>query len=198
MEHWFARLNAALPTNPSVTLRPQGKNRIRLTPLAPLPAPQHLERLKVEVLRRWPMTSLLDVLKETDLRVGFTNTFRSLASRRILDRATLQPRRVLCLYGRGTNAGLKRMLAGDTTLSYRELLYVRRRFIHQTALRAAIAHVVNAPLAVRRPDIWGEGTTACASDAKKFGAWDQNLMTEWHIRYGGRGVMIYLSAAADK
>ena len=28
-------------------------------------------------------------------------------------------------------------------------------------------------------------------NSKKFGAWDQNLMTEWHIRYGGRGVMIY-------
>ncbi len=32
---------------------------------------------------------------------------------------------------------------------------------------------------------------SCASDSKKFGSWDQNLMTEWHIRYGGRGVMIY-------
>lgn len=41
------------------------------------------------------------------------------------------------------------------------------------------------------PHIWGEGTTACASDSKKFGSWDHNLMTEWHIRYGGRGVMIY-------
>src|SRR5208282_5823805 len=38
---------------------------------------------------------------------------------------------------------------------------------------------------------WGEGTTACAADSKQFGAWDQNLMTEWHVRYGGRGVMIY-------
>src|SRR5208337_1293842 len=28
-------------------------------------------------------------------------------------------------------------------------------------------------------------------DSKQFGAWDQNLMTEWHVRYGGRGVMIY-------
>ena len=34
---------------------------------------------------------------------------------------------------------------------------------------------------------YDQGTTACASDSKKFGAWDQNLMTEWHIRYGGRG-----------
>jgi TnpA family transposase len=38
---------------------------------------------------------------------------------------------------------------------------------------------------------WGEATTACASDSKKFGAWDQNLMTEWHVRYGGKGIMIY-------
>jgi TnpA family transposase len=44
---------------------------------------------------------------------------------------------------------------------------------------------------VRQPQWWGEGTTACASDSKKFGAWDQNLLTEWHARYGGPGVMIY-------
>ena len=58
-------------------------------------------------------------------------------------------------------------------------------------MREAIARVANATLAIRRPEIGGDGTTACASDGKKFGAWDQNLMTEWHIRYGGRGVMIY-------
>lgn len=36
-----------------------------------------------------------------------------------------------------------------------------------------------------------EGATACASDSKKFGAWDQNLITEWQVRYGGLGIMIY-------
>ena len=49
----------------------------------------------------------------------------------------------------------------------------------------------NAIFPERSANIWGEGTTACASDSKKFGAWDQNLMPEWHVRYGGRGVMIY-------
>ena len=49
----------------------------------------------------------------------------------------------------------------------------------------------NAIFHVRHPALWGEGTTACASDSKKFGAWDQNLITEWHVRYGGPGVMIY-------
>src|SRR5438874_9582789 len=39
------------------------------------------------------------------------------------------------------------------------------------ALRKAIRRVVNATLAVRAPEIWGEGTTACAADSKVFGAW---------------------------
>jgi len=51
--------------------------------------------------------------------------------------------------------------------------------------------VTDATLRVRDRLIWGEGTNACASDSKHFGAWDQNLTTQWHVRYGGRGVMIY-------
>ena len=89
------------------------------------------------------------------------------------------------------NAGLKRLTAGGHGYSYKELLHTRRRYIDADALREATRRVVNATLAVRNPGIWGESTTACASDSKHFGAFDQNLMTEWHARYGGRGVMIY-------
>jgi TnpA family transposase len=184
-------LNEGLPRNPKVRLRATGKNRIVVTPLDPQPEPSQLRSLKTEVGRRWPMTSLLDVVKETDLRVGFTDAFKTLASREVMSRETLQQRLLLCLYGLGTNAGLKRMAASNREVSYSDLLYVRRRFIEKSALREAIRRVVNATLTARLTHIWGEATTACASDSKKFGAWDQNLMTEWHIRYGGRGVMIY-------
>jgi TnpA family transposase len=98
---------------------------------------------------------------------------------------------LLCLYGLGTNTGLKRVAAGLDGTTYRDLLYVRRRFITTAHLREAVRRVVNAIFRARLPHIWGEATTACASDSKKFGAWDQNLMTEWHVRYGGRGIMIY-------
>jgi TnpA family transposase len=83
------------------------------------------------------------------------------------------------------------MAASNREVGYADLLYVRRRFVDSAALREAIRRVIDATLAVRLGHIWGEGTAACASDSKKFGAWDQNLMTEWHVRYGGRGVMIY-------
>ena len=113
------------------------------------------------------------------------------ADRQAIPQNELQRRLLLCLFGLGTNAGLKRVSAGRLDVSYRELLYTRRRFLHRNSLRDAIAMVANGIFAARLPEIWGEGTTSCASDSKKFGAWDQNLMTEWHIRYGGRGIMIY-------
>ncbi|NJN47457.1 MAG: Tn3 family transposase, partial [Candidatus Competibacteraceae bacterium] len=191
MQAALMQLDSELPSNDKVKLKQYGKKRIVVTPFESQPEPAHLLSLKAEIARRWPMTSLLDVLKETDLRVGFTEAFKSLGTREVLDRPTLQHRLLLCLYSLGTNAGFKRMLASNTALTYRELLHVRHRFIEKNALREAIRRVVNATFANRLTTIWGEGTTACASDGKKFGAWDQNLMTEWHIRYGGRGVMIY-------
>jgi TnpA family transposase len=57
-------------------------------------------------------------------------------------------------------------------------------------LRAAVTAVVNATLEARDPAWWGEATST-ASDSKRFASWDSNLMTEFHARYGGYGVMIY-------
>lgn len=185
------KLNKSLPGNKKVFLKHQGKNRICITPLEPAPEPTNIASIKQEMLNRWSMTGLLDMIKEADLRIGFSQHFHSMAAYERLDRKTLQKRLLLCLYGMGTNAGLKRVSGGRHGISYKELRHVRRRYIHKAGLRNAISQVANAIFAARNPDIWGEGTTSCASDSKKFGAWDQNLMTEWHIRYGGRGVMIY-------
>jgi TnpA family transposase len=191
MQEALTHLNQDLPSNDKVSLRAVGKNRIKLTPLTPQAEPGQLRSLKREVTNRWPMTTLLDVLKEVELRTGFTEHFQGLGNREVLDRKTLQKRLLLVLYGLGANTGLKRVLSKEHNVTYDELRYVKRRYIHKDALRAAVSCVSNAILQVRQKRIWGEGSTACASDSKKFGAWDQNLMTEWHIRYGGRGVMIY-------
>jgi TnpA family transposase len=184
-------LDRAMPQHAGVAILPKRNGWIKVSPLAPLPEPPTLTRLKGEIGQRWSMTSLLDMLKEADLRVGFTQAFTSIASREVLDPATVQRRLLLCLYGLGTNAGLKRIAAGEHDESYADLRYVRRRFITRENLRDAMARLVNAILAARNPQVWGEGTTACASDARKVGAWDQNLRTEWSIRHRGPGVMIY-------
>lgn len=191
MTEALSQLNQELPSNRQVKIKKQDKGLLCVSPLTAQPEPLNLIRVKTEMARRWPMTSLLDILKETDLRVHFTEHFKSAASRENLERSILQKRLLLCLYGLGTNTGLKRVCAGTHGESYPDLQYVKKRFIHKEHLRNAIATVANEIFRVRQVEIWGEATTACASDSKKFGAWNQNLMTEWHVRYGGRGVMVY-------
>ncbi len=191
MQEALPQFDQGLPRNPKVRLRAYSEHRIVLTPLDAEPAPAHLEHIKAEVLRRWPMTGLLDMLKETDLRVGVTEAFKGLRSRETPDRRTLQMRLLRGLYGLGTNTGLKRMASSEAGVSYPELLYVRRRFLQKDALQDAIRRVVNATLTAQLPEIWGEVTTACASDAKHYGVWAQNLMTAYHARYRKAGVTIY-------
>lgn len=191
MEGALDRLDRGYPRNPHLLIRERGRGRIRLSPLPKQPEPPNLDALRAEVAARWPMTGLLDILKEADLRLGFTGLLTTVASRQALPPEILQKRLLLCVYGLGTNAGLKRLAAGDEGSTYSDLRYARRRFVHKEQLRTVIACVADGVFAARDPLVWGEATTACASDSKKFGAWDQNLMTEWHIRYGGRGVMIY-------
>jgi hypothetical protein len=101
-------------------------------------APAGLVALKAEMGRRWPMMGLLEMLKEADLRIGFTDAFRTVTDHENLPRNVLQQRLLLCLNGLGTNTGLKRMASGQDGVTYKDLLYVRRRFI--TARGPARSH----------------------------------------------------------
>lgn len=192
MRNALQTLDAGLSGNPNVRIsRKHGASWITLTPFDAQPDPPNLTALKAEITVTWPMTRLLDMVKEADMRLGFTDALKSPTAYETLDRAILQPRLLFCLHGLGTNTGLQRMAGLRSSVTYKDLAYVRGRYIGVDALRRAIAIVTNGTLHARNPAIWGDGTTACASDSKHFGAWDQNLTTQWHLRYGGRGIMIY-------
>jgi TnpA family transposase len=83
------------------------------------------------------------------------------------------------------------MVAPLSSVTHRDLACVRRRYISPDALRQAIDIIANGTMRASNPLIWGNGNTTWASDSKHFGAWDQNLTTQWHVRYGGHGIMIY-------
>ena len=70
MEAALAALNSGLPSNPNVKIvtTKKGKGRIRLSPLEAQPEPPNIVALTAALVQRWPMTNLIDVLKETELR----------------------------------------------------------------------------------------------------------------------------------
>jgi hypothetical protein len=70
MTEALATFDAGLATNPFVRILKRAGGRIALTPLEKQEDPAGLAALKAEIGWRWPMTSLLDMLKEADLRIG--------------------------------------------------------------------------------------------------------------------------------
>src|SRR5216683_1011123 len=147
------RLNTALKegTTGGVRItRRKGEPWISVPPVARQVEPASLKALKEEISRRWGVIDLLDLIKETDHVTQFTSQFTSVASRTVIDPEVIRRRLLLCLYGLGTNVGIKRVAdgvaasaiaaAGDDGRVENEavLRRTRRLFINRDNLRAAI------------------------------------------------------------
>ncbi|MCB0918700.1 MAG: Tn3 family transposase [Actinobacteria bacterium] len=63
---------------------------------------------------------------------------------------------------------------------------ISRRYLTCNHRAAHRYRTRDATFAVRRHEVWGEGSTAVASDSTHFRSYEQNIFTEWHARYGGQ------------
>ena len=190
----LSQFNRDLPRNPHVHLATPAANEDRrlfaVERLTAQPEPPTVGHIKGLVQRRYGILNLLDVVAEADRLVDFTHFFTHSGTKEVRSRETLRPLLLLDLFAEGTNTGIKRVATANPHHTYDELLYVRKHYISVEALRHANGAVVNKILALRNPQLWGDGH-ACASDGKRFESWRQNLMTEWRSRYKGYGILVY-------
>ncbi len=74
---------------------------------------------------------------------------------------------------------------------YKELLYIRRRFLsHRWPTPGHSPGGERHACRADAPDL-GRGHNRLRLGFQAIRGMDQNLLTEWHLRYGGRGVMVY-------
>ena len=64
----------------------------------PQKEPLNIAKLKHEILCKWLNTSLLDILKEVEIREDFTSAFESVASKEVMSKSELQYKLILCLF----------------------------------------------------------------------------------------------------
>lgn len=64
--------------------------------------------------------------------------------------------------------------------------FVNRRHINASKIDEAIRNILNQYNQFSLPRLWGDGKTA-AADGTKFDLYEENLISEYHIRYGGYG-----------
>nr|WP_231618707.1 Tn3 family transposase [Nonomuraea sp. SBT364] len=166
---------------------------ILLTPLEPLPEPRNLRKLKAAVRQRWGVVPLLDMFTETALRTGCLDGLIPAGTRIGMEPREFFERMLLVIYAYGTGAGIRSVASGEHPYSEEDLRYSRHRFLSVAGARQVAKVIANATFAARQSWLWGEGTTAVASDSTHFSAFDQNIFTEYHSRYkrAKRGVLIY-------
>jgi TnpA family transposase len=71
-----------------------------------------------------------------------------------------------------------------------KLAFINQRHIMERNLNDAITAVINAYVQFPLQRLWGKGKSASA-DGMKWDLYPQNLMSEYHIRYGGYGGIGY-------
>ena len=185
-------LNKSIVHNNKVKIKASKVNKnISVSPSEAQKEPQNIGSLQNEIIKRWSSINLIDILKECDLLINFTEQMGTITRSSKICPEALRKRLLLCLYGIGSNTGLKRISIANGDVSFSDLRYVKNRFINKVNIRNAIRSVVDSVLAIRDPEVWGEATTSVACDSTQISSWDQNLMNEWHHRYKGKGVMIY-------
>lgn len=186
-------LHASLPDCSWLEVKDRRQGAIKLAPLPPVAEPRNLRQLKSAVQTRWGVVPLIDILKESVLRTGCLRAVTSVADRGHLPEEVLAQRLLLAIYAYGTNTGIRAVAGGAHGHSEDDIRYARRRYLSLEAARRIAIEIANATFTARRTSIWGENSTAIASDSTHFGVFDQNIFTEYHSRYGRRGVLIYWS-----
>ena len=177
-------LNANIPNNKLVQIKKSKVgNNIKVTPSDPQGEPDNIVKLQQEINNKYSSIHLIDILKECDLRINFTKTLETIGKGSNLNSSDLQKRLLLCIFGIGSNTGLKRISIANDDVNYSDLRYIKKRHINSVNIRNAIRILVNNVLKIRDLEVWGEATTTVACDSTHLFVWDQNLMSEWHFRY---------------
>jgi TnpA family transposase len=191
----LAALDEAVGDLEWVEIAERKAGAIKFTAPEASPEPRNLRRIKAEVGRRWQVVPLIDMLKEAVLRTGCLQRVTAVTGAGQLHPEVLAERLMLAIYAYGTNTGIRSVAGGAAQgghgHSEEEIRYVRRRYLTAETARQIAVEIANATFAARDSGLWGAGSTAVASDSTHFRAWDQNLFTEWHSRYGGRGILVY-------
>jgi TnpA family transposase len=184
-------LDKNLPSNDRVRILSKKGGRIVVSPLTPQQESKTIARIKKHLQEKWHHIHLIDVLKEVELSLHLTKDFVSYGDKTYLTPEEISKRLLLVIYGFGTNVGLKPMCAGNTHVTDFQLRHIKNYFLTEDNLKNALSKIANHLFKVRLKQVWGEMPIAVASDSTQFSAYFQNLISEYHHRYGGRGVMIY-------
>lgn len=185
-------LNSTINSNTKVRIgKKKKKGHVFITPHEAQEEPANIVMLKNKVLDKWGNISLIDILKEADIRIGLTEEIIDTSDKTTIERGELQQRLLLCIYAMATNTEFKRVCIGTDRITAQDLQYVKKRYLTPEVMRYVIQKLIDSTIDVRDKEIWGSLESIVGSDSTQIASWPGNLLSEFHVRYKETGIMAY-------
>jgi hypothetical protein len=147
------------------------------------PLPEGFRILERALHDRMPQLNIIDVLGETDHWLQWTRHFGPLFG---FEAKLEQPREryVTTTFCYGCNLGPTQTARSIAGVDRKQVAHVNSRHVSEALLDDSIVQVVNAYNQFALPQLWGSGQRVSA-DGTKWDVYEQNLLAEYHILYGG-------------
>jgi TnpA family transposase len=153
------------------------------------PEPVGLRAFERQLKERMAPAGILDVLADTEAWLNWTRHFGPISGH---DAKIANPaeRYLVTTFCYGFDFGPTQTARSIRGLDRRQVAFVNQRHVTEENLNDAITTVINGYNKFSLPRIWGIGKHASA-DGTKWDLHAQNLMSEYHLRYGGYGGIGY-------
>jgi TnpA family transposase len=151
--------------------------------------PEGLKELAALVSQRIRPVNLLDLLDDTQRWLDWTRFFGPISGHDAKV-ANSTHRYLMATFCYGCNIGASQLARALSDLDRRQLSWIHHRHIQEQGLQRAIEDTINFYNRFTLPQYWGTGKHASV-DGTKWDIYDQNLLAEYHIRYGGYGGIGY-------
>lgn len=133
--------------------------------------------------------SLLDVLADTSRWLGWDRHFNPLSGHQGKLREQAR-RKILTTFAYGTGLGPTQTARNIAGISARQIAFVDQRQVSTEKIEASLFDVINAYNQFHLPRYWGD-TRHAAADGTQWNLYENNLLSERHVRYGGYGGIAY-------
>jgi len=179
-------VDAQFPTNEYLDITDDG---FVLKQHSKHPKPAALAKIDTLISQRLPPTNILDILAETESWLDLHRHFGPLSG---YDSKIDDPRKrfITTLFCYGCNLGPSQTARSVKDLSRKQVAWLNLHHVSEERLDKATVEVINAYNKYRLPRYWGTGKRVSA-DGTKWNMYEQNLLSEYHIRYGGYGGIGY-------
>lgn len=147
------------------------------------------ETLDAVIRQRLPDVNIVDVLADTIKWLPMKRFFRPYSGHQS-KLLSFDKRLVATLFCYGCNLGPTQTARSIEGLSRKQVAYLNLNHISESDLVNAITAVVNAYNQYELPSYWGSGKAASV-DGTRFDMYEQNLLSEYHIRYASYGGVGY-------